>query len=240
MEQFQVPKAVRLWGEQQARYVRQRNQDLWIPFTGPTGSGKSNTMLVLAGLLDPTFWADPLEKRMAWKGDVFTEVLDRIGRYQLAILDEAGRAFWRRQAMKNENREAMLSVYEDRKFNRIKFIGFPDFEELDPRFTMLAANHRVACSLDYTATLYQAARNKAGKVVGWAEIVTFTPPNLSEIRPNVWAYYEKIAEEMTRRGTRSEGQDLSSPDENLPSPIHLARTYQSFAQPLAQRWTPTE
>lgn len=224
------PGRLKLWVEKVRRLLEDKEQDLWLPVTGPRGNGKSTLMLYLAGLIDPTFPEAELEERMAWNSTYYRQVLEGLDRGQAAILDEF-RGFWAREATTSENRSSQHAVMEDRKWGHVKLVAGLSWEEFDSVFRAVGPRWRVVVKRPGLARMRPASRGSEGKNQAWGRGWLFSFPSLEGT--GVWRAYQALARDHGVHGDEGEGQVEQARE---PMPVQLFHRYEGMLEGLVAAW----
>lgn len=111
------------------------NQDLVISVWGLEGSGKSIFTINLGKVLDPSYNAGTLKKRVARSVQDFARKATKIGPYQVAHWDEAHRLAKRGTYDDPVNRDLMEYFMDIRGAKRIFILCYPSLKEMDRYIT---------------------------------------------------------------------------------------------------------
>jgi hypothetical protein len=172
-----------------------RNDDTDILIEGPTGSGKSNTSLLLVETLRPGF---EFEDVYVYDAYDLARVLQRNGRAKNPIwwFDEAKNLIYRRNAMTRRNKAILEMMSQIRELNGTRIWVSPDVSELESYITgdrsqvLLTSPYRgglTAWSFHKDYNLPPGLRSAYWKK-------TFTRsglPDMSQLRPDRWAEYRQ-------------------------------------------------
>lgn len=234
---MEVPGVLLSWAEELRAWLRGEDMDAWIPITARQGNGKSTFALYLAPLLDPTFYHEPLEKRVAFDGPGGLEILDTLDPFQAMVFDEGTEGFWRRNAITRANKDVLKSVYEDRKKNHIKIPLFPDWQELDPDFSEHRPEWRFTLPRKGLATCLRAKRKNGERIIAWKKVFQVPFPSLKDTW--VWDAYLELVDDKSHHARRQRGETNGAqrPQESPQDVIRrLTGEYESLLQPLAEQW----
>lgn len=115
--------------------MEENNQDLVISVFGFEGSGKSTFAVNLDKVLDPSFCADNLQKRVARSIEDFARKVYLTGPMQVMHWDEAHR-FASRGTFDSQMNRDLLEYFQDiRGAKRIFVLCYPDLREMDRYIT---------------------------------------------------------------------------------------------------------
>ncbi len=159
----------RLWGE---------NKNFIVIFVGETGSGKSYSALALAEMIDPNFDIS----KVVYTPEEFFEVLDRVGKGEVVIFDEAGVGVPARewQTIQNRLMSYVLQVFRYKNIGVIFTTPSSDF--IDKHVKLLChyqilvlghnsenqnicivykkKHHHVKGGLDWDALIFEAGKKQ--------------------------------------------------------------------------------
>lgn len=118
--------------KQVLRRIWKKNKNVIIVIVGGTGSGKSYVALKIASKIDPTFTAETLDNRLAYKPEMFFRMIGQdLKKGQAVIIDEGGTTVDARE-WQTFNNKAISHIFQTFRYeNLCVIITVPSFKFID-------------------------------------------------------------------------------------------------------------
>lgn len=164
----------RLWGE---------NKNFIVAVVGEPGAGKSYSAISLAEMIDPNFSVD----KITWDIEEFLKTLDRCGKGDVLILDEAGVGIPAREWQTLQNK-AMSYVMQTFRYKNVGVIlTTPSIEYIDRQVRGLV--HYVVHVIDRKGNqnmcvVYRRNHDPVRGFLYWDKWIFYDPKSGRELDPN--------------------------------------------------------